>query len=210
MTVKRRVVDRLQRRYADLTALDLARELSELGWIRSRRGGEVVDGGGRPIPWMTYPFLAFIEPRLTRAFRVFEFGSGASTAWWAARASAVVSCEHDRVWHDRVRANLPPNVELLWRDLGDEYPAALRGRGSFDLIVIDGRMRNECAIESVSVLKPGGVVIWDNAEREEYRPGYEHLTDAGLRRLDFTGFGPVNDYRWTTAVFYGDENCLGI
>jgi hypothetical protein len=86
----------------------------------------------------------------------------------------------------------------------------LKYRNEFDIVVIDGRDRVSCARNSLGALKPDGVIVWDNADREEYRPGYQFLESNGFRRLDFAGLGPLNAYQSTTAVFYRDSNCLGI
>jgi len=86
--------------------------LAAIGWPRSTRLGEPVDAQGMPIPWMTYPAVAFLEPRLRSSFRVFEYGSGNSTFWWAARVGYVESCEHDSDWVSRLQERLPDNVRL--------------------------------------------------------------------------------------------------
>ena len=41
--------------------------------------------------------------------------------------------------------------------------------GSFDLVVVDGRARNACFHRAVSRLAPGGVLVFDNVDRERYR-----------------------------------------
>ncbi len=81
--------------------------LFDKGWFQSFRAKASVDRSGRPIPWMTYAFLDFLEPRLRGDFDVFEFGSGNSTHWWAARVRAVSSCEHDAEWFARVSEGVP-------------------------------------------------------------------------------------------------------
>lgn len=48
---------------------------------------------------------------------------------------------------------------------------------SFDFILIDGRARVECALNSISKLKPNGMMILDNSERKRYRPVHEILKD---------------------------------
>jgi hypothetical protein len=67
------------------------------------------------IPWIVYPALAFLERRPLAGARVFEYGSGGSTLYWARRgATQIVSVEHDRVWHAamRPRAASWPAVDL--------------------------------------------------------------------------------------------------
>ena len=108
----------------------------------------------------------------------------------------------------------PPSGTLLLRGAkggstayGEEignYP------GQFDVLVIDGRDRVNCARHGLAALRPGGVVIWDNSDRQEYLEGYRLLAAAGFRRLDFWGPGPLATRRWCTSIFYREGNCLGI
>jgi hypothetical protein len=80
----------------------------------------------------------------------------------------------------------------------------------FDIIVIDGRDRVNCAKNSLGALKEDGVIIWDNSERSKYAEGYAFLKDNGFKRIEFTGIGPVNSFAWSTTVFYRNKNCLAI
>lgn len=54
----------------------------------------------------------------------------------------------------------------------DQYPDA-----SFDFIIVDGRARVECAQHAIPKLKPGGMLILDNAERVRYRAIHEQLKE---------------------------------
>ena len=83
-------------------------------------------------------------------------------------------------------------------------------RRKFDIIVVDGRRRNECAIQSLSSLSGVGVFVWDNSERVRYAEGQQALIAHGFRRIDFAGRGPQLTRRWQTSIFYRDGNCLGI
>ena len=186
--------------------------LQTTGWLGSISERSSRDIRGEPIPWMTYPSLCFLEPRVRTEMSVFEFGSGSSTLWWARRTRRVVSCEHDQAWFERTRALVPVNVEISHVELeGDRYSREiLKYRDAFDIVVIDGRDRVNCARNTVPALKVDGVVLWDNSDRDEYRAGYEFLEQHGFRRIDFTGMGPINIYQWSTSVFYRDRNCLGL
>lgn len=144
---------------------------------------------------------------------VFEFGSGHSTLWWAARAKSVSAIEDDQRWFDLVSSTVPENVDLrLAADSATYQRAAADSGRRFDVIVVDGTDRNECALASVSALTENGVVIWDNADwRHIYGPGISRLEKQGFRELPFYGPGPINGDGWTTSVFYRPgSNCLGI
>jgi len=116
--------------------------LKDSGWLRSFDQGEPVDADGRPVPWLVYPVLDFLAPRLRADMSVFEYGSGNSTLWWAARVREVVSCEHDREWYERIRARAPANVTLhhVPLEYGGDYCRRVAGfSGAFDIVVVDGR-----------------------------------------------------------------------
>jgi hypothetical protein len=51
-----------------------------------------------------------------------------------------------------------------------KYPDA-----HFDFILIDGRARVACSIQAIPKLKPGGIFVLDNSEREKYAPVHQLL-----------------------------------
>jgi FkbM family methyltransferase len=187
--------------------------LQRSGWVDSHASRRPVDADGHPLPWYTYAAIAFLEPRVTSELDVFEFGSGFSTLWWAARAGTVSSVEHNPEWAAIMADRVPDNVTyrtVTLRANGDYCRAAAASGKRYDVIVIDGRDRVNCARQTLGALKEGGVVIWDNSDRDKYAAGYQHLVDNGFKRLDFHGMGPVMARGWETAIFYRDGNCLGI
>lgn len=187
--------------------------LAERGWFRSFRRMDSTDQRGNPVPWLSYAMIDLLEERVRSDMTVLEYGSGNSTVWWAKRVRRVVSVEHHPGWYENVSARLPPNASLIFAavDEGDDYEASpLKGSELFDVVVIDGRKRVECARRAVSALKPDGVIIWDDMKREEYRAGREFLTEKGFRHLIFSGMGPGGIVDHGTCVFYRSSNCLGI
>jgi hypothetical protein len=199
----------------ELSMLDMLDQgyLAEIGWVRSRREQRCIDRSGAPLPWCTYPFIQFIEPRLTKALRVFEFGSGYSTLFYGARTKEVHAVEHDAEWVDILRPQLPENVHLehLALELDGAYcRQAQQAGGLFDVIVVDGRDRVNCLKQSVSMLSEGGVMVLDNAQREKYHPGIGLMLEAGFRQLDFHGISPLKAESNITTLFYRPGNVLGI
>ena len=187
--------------------------LKEDGWFRSFREKASIDADGNPLPWITYPAIDFLARRIRPEMTVFEYGSGGSTRWWASRVSRVVSCEHDAAWYQKVRRNLPENAELhhVPLDYGGDYcQKILAYESAFDLVVVDGRDRINCAVNALTALKPDGVVIWDNSERSRYAPGFKALEERGFKKLEFTGMCPMSTNKTETGIFYRPDNCLGI
>lgn len=69
----------------------------------------------------------------------------------------------------------------------------------FDVIVIDGIERFACAQEAVKNLKQDGFIILDNSDWHEKTS--EFLRAHDLIEIDMSGFGPINNYTWTTSLF---------
>ncbi len=145
--------------------------------------------------------------------RVFEYGSGNSTLFFAARTSQVTSVEHDPRWIRELRRILPTNADLIERSIDEEgaYCRAIHQlEGDFDLVLVDGRDRVNCLREALTRVGTSGVIVLDDSERERYAPCLEMATEAGFRRLDFPGLRPTGVRDGTTTLFYRPGNCLGI
>jgi hypothetical protein len=211
--VKSKIISLIGR--TDLFALYALRRsgyLAEMGWFQSFKTGRSVDRDGKPIPWITYPALAFLAARLTKDMSVFEYGAGNSTLWLAARVKDVVCCEHDAHWYSQIRALLPPNARIELCALDEGYAEFVTRQGRlFDMVLVDGRARNKALAAAVTCLTPGGFIVLDNAERAEYIEGIEHVLSKGFRTLPFDGAGPIVTFLSRTTIFYRTgSNCLGI
>lgn len=185
--------------------------------------------GGLPfhegIPWVTYDALRRLESMVTPTMRVFEFGAGGSTVFFAKRAAEVVSVEHDAGWQQLVKDELADrsNVEYILaepepRTPGDAPDALSRNYpehhfttyahsidrfddGSFDLVLVDGRARVASARQSYAKVRPGGRLVLDNSERPDYGPVFTDLAGLGWDRRDHFGIGPYENLLWQTTVF---------
>lgn len=186
--------------------------LYEVGWFRSLEEKKPVDKDGNPIPWFTYPAIEFINSRLSKKLKVFEFGSGNSSLYLSLRVSFVYSVEHDKNWFNTlsiVDDNL--KLKLTSPDSPEIYTKPLEELDSkFDIIIIDGLYRNECIKKSIEYLSEKGIIILDDSEREEYKDGINHLISKNFNRLDFWGLAPIVFLKKCTSIFYYDTNCLGI
>ncbi len=187
--------------------------LFEDGWYKSFKTKQSVDRNGNPIPWNTYSFIRFVEPRLKNNFNVFEYGCGNSTLWYAKRVKSIKAVEHDKSWFDFVSGKLPPNAEVIFRELkedGDYAKEILNSSSYYHIVIIDGRDRNSCVKHGITKLTKDGIVIYDNTQVAEYAPSIELLINNGFKRLDFIGNLPIVVNRNTTTIFYRENNCLGI
>lgn len=154
------------------------------------------DKTGKPDePWLTRDAILFLEELLDGTQRVLEYGSGGSTLWYGRRAKRVESIEHDNTWASTVsRAILEGNhfnVCLYHIPNTDDYETYSRfGRelakrdGPFDLVVVDGRGRVKCVKASAELVKPGGYLVLDNAERPNYAEAHRFLSGWFSRRTE--------------------------
>lgn len=145
---------------------------------------------------------------------MFEYGSGYSTRFYAGLVNHITSVENNKGWFDIVSKQRLPNMELLYYSLDEDAQGYIKVplplQQSYDVIVVDGRYRNECLQIAKDCLKEGGVVVLDDSQRDRYKVGIEMMTNAGFRRLDFSGLKPVGLQIHQSTVFYRDNNCLGL
>lgn len=166
-----------------------------------------LDKEGKPLPWYTYPAIEYLMQFDYRDKKVFEYGCGYSSLFWAERAKNVVSIEDNPKWFEKWQQEFQvSNLSIYWRDEGEIYENAIfEDDVLYEVIVVDGKRRAECAAAAVKKLAPGGVIILDDSDRintsEEYVQAVEALKAANLIQVDFYGFCPMNNYTKTTSLF---------
>jgi hypothetical protein len=187
--------------------------LDDYGWIKSFNKKQSIDRNGSPIPWITYPAINFLNSRLNNELNLLEFGSGNSTLWFSKRVKRVFSVEHNKAWFEKVKEQIPKNVSLFYSELdydGEYSKQPIESDLKFNIILIDGRDRNNCVFNSIDKLTEDGIYIFDNSQRERYLKSQQFLKEKGFKRIDFKGMCPGEASLQTTTVFYKNNNCLGI
>jgi len=173
----------------------------EFGQYRTIQRHECVDKDGQAIPWFTYPAIEYIKQLSFKDKTVFEYGSGYSTVFWAGRCRKLVSVEDDPEWHHRIGEWLPDSVEYILAKTKEEYVNAIgKYPAGFDVIVIDGKYRHECAAKARLCLRSDGFIIVDNAER--YGKISQFLRDSDLIEVDMSGFIPMCGHTTTTSFYF--------
>jgi len=189
--------------------------LKEEGWFRSFSSRSSVNAAGEPVPWINYSMMHFLASRIGSDMSVLEYGGGNSTLFWARRAHAVVTVEHDRKWAEYISQKFAafPNIRLLVAADGPEYESAPIALGErFDLAVVDGIRRFECAEKTLSMLAEtggrSGVILLDDSHLEAHRPIFGLLESRGFKTLRISGAKPIqNDFSEAT-IFYRPGNVL--
>lgn len=173
-----------------------------LGQWRSVKERMAVDANGTPIPWYTYPAIEYLTSFDFKDCNVFEFGAGNSSLYWAGRARSVCSVEDNQEWFEVVSHRKQDNQIVLHRADETGYVGSLPEQGKlFEIIVIDGNWRKGCVVEAISCLKDGGMIVLDNSDRMIEKECGRLLREQGFIQMDFSGFGPINGYCWSTSIF---------
>lgn len=149
---------------------------------------------GMEVPWFTYPAIEYLNQFDYSALHVFEYGSGDSTLFWNNRAKKVLSVEHRAVYVEKLK-----EFKVIHATKKKEYVESLNEE--FDIIIIDGKNRLECAKQAAKFIKKdSGLIILDNSERY---PAVCNLLkeQTNFIQVDFHGMGPSKSESWTTSLF---------
>jgi hypothetical protein len=198
-----------------------------LMWLRSLASFyDLADFIKLDLPWWSFKATTEVEAFILArsSCRVFEWGSGASTIWLARRSKSVVSIEHDSSWFEMLRPQIPANVELFLRcgtptEDGNRYTFQSRKKGwknldftlyassivgfknKYDVIVIDGRVRNACMSAALRHINEGGIIILDNSQRYRYKSAFWEANSMGFTHTTYTGLTPGSPFPTSTTIF---------
>lgn len=188
-------------------------------YIRDRIGTIIYERTHPDHPWLTRTANSILESWLRPEDIGVEFGSGRSTLWFTRRVRFLTSVEHDKEWYDRVQAQLRAgdidNVDyrLIAQDedeeRGNDSPyvkvADDFADASLDFVLIDGIYRDACANAFLRCLKPGAILIIDNANwflpSATMSPGSRSHDDGPSTPLWMRFLENVSGWRymWTTC-----------
>lgn len=188
--------------------------LKNNGWFLSYLKISPVNLKGEPIPWITYPAINFLEKRLKNLTvnNVFEYGSGNSSLWWTKFSSNTFSVEHDQSWFKTVNQTKTQNLNIYLEELNSEEYINKSNllNTKFEIIVVDGRRRVECAKRSINALTDNGILILDNSNREEYKEIFDFYKSKNFKHIEFIGMTPMGVEESETTIFYRANNLLNL
>ena len=154
-------------------------------------------------PWLTKSANSFLTSWLRENYEGLEFGSGRSTIWFAERINHLTSVEHNREWYQWVNQQIEDrqisNVNYFLIEEQDsqdreyietsKYVAVARQfeNDSLDFALVDGILRGPCALMVTKKIKPGGILVVDNANW--FLPCVSHSPGSRIN-----GMGPADSY----------------
>jgi hypothetical protein len=166
-----------------------------------------VDAAGEPIPWYTYPAIEYMKQFNFHNKVVFEYGCGSSTLFWGKQAGETFSVEHDPNWANQIRPLLREHQTLLLCETEEDYINSVHAiPKKIDILIVDGQWRRACAQEGIAKLNKEGIVVLDNTDW--FHDVADWLRSEGFFQIDFSGFGPINNYCWTTSIFIPWDSTL--
>lgn len=218
-------------RLPSLSMLAARDQWKHLGaWFRSRQANYLLD---HAIPWITYDAAAYLRANVRRGSRVFEYGSGSSTLFWASCDADCTAVEHDADWYGFVKQRIGANSRIDLRLIAADDPPVAQSTNdladpaaylsdwvnlagstfrnyvtqidpfpdkSFDIILIDGQARPSCILHSYRKVKPGGMLILDNADVPRYlEQAHKYLTE--FECLSFPGIAPIEGVLSQTNIY---------
>ena len=184
--------------------------LNTTGLARSFRENRPVDQFGSPLPWLNYSLIRLLDERLHDGLRVFEYGSGYSTLYFAARTKSVISVEHVSEWVQELLPFLPTNAQVTAVAPGADYIQAPSTHPPFDVVLVDGLDRVDCVHAALPALTPAGVIILDDTHRTEYQTLLAQLRQKGYKTLTLYGPKPTSIIEAQTTIIYRSDNVLGL
>ncbi len=163
-------------------ALNSASEALDCATSLATTTARLLSGYRPEVPWITMPAFRFLRRHLPANARVFEWSSGMSTLWFEKHCAEVISVEDDEKWFRMISKRL--HKARLSHKTGTEYVQAITEfqDGSFDLISVDGSHRLACFEIAHRYLKPGGILLVDNTDKDRQTRGDMWHLDAQIER----------------------------
>lgn len=145
------------------------------------------------VPWLTKPAIEILNSWLLKEDVGFEWGSGRSTLWFARRVRHLTSVESSEYWFKKLSHEIEElkldNITYLYKPdvesgMNSNYVRVVHefAASSLDFALVDGTLRDFCALAVLPLLKPGGILIIDNADWF-----FPHETDSPNIRTESQG-----------------------
>lgn len=149
-------------------------------------------------PLMKPVEIELINRYLSPDVNMLEYGSGSSTCYYASRVKTLTSIEYNKSWYFKVKDDLEnrghSNAELILIPCPQEKPGTYKTYSKYiewpltqtqtwDVVLIDGRCRAECAKSVLMNITKDSVVLvhdWgplNNPDLGPKRPRYNSILE---------------------------------
>ena len=166
--------------------------------------------------YLTHPHYTLFTPDTTRyldthlkpGMKVFEWGAGRSTVFFAKHSVELITIEDNAKWHQKVSQKLSMQgferfeMKLITNEQEYIHAIDIYPDNYFDVVAVDGRERSECLRVALSKVKPQGLLILDDSQRERYLPVIEELTVRAWKVTHYS-YGFNRTSVWTKPVAAG-------
>lgn len=187
--------------------------LQNIGWFDSVRLKNNIDKDGNAIPWITYGAYFYLESskEKLKQLNMFEYGMGSSTIYFSKLTNQIVSVDNNKEWFEKTKKLGIDNATLLFKENEKEYASSINDQNQkFDIVLVDGIVRNACVKMAINCLTDQGVIILDNSNRADYQVSFELLKANNFKSISFKGLAVAYYWNSKTTIFYKENNCLGI
>lgn len=144
-------------------------------WWQSSSSDEI-----KPIPFLAPQVIQYLENLIQPDWRILEHGSGGSTLWFAERCKEVIAVENNAKWRNKILEKGIAGISVV--------PFLPINVFNFNLLLIDGEPLEDRAnylLHAYDLVKPGGVVVLDNANRPQYAKEREWLQNNCEKFITF-------------------------
>jgi predicted O-methyltransferase YrrM len=163
-------------------------------------GGRIFDYDTNLIfPWYTKGFIEKLTEWDISDWKVFEYGAGDSTKWWAKKTRQVYSVDSNEQWAEKSGATyISSKKEFI------NHPLNFIDDEKFDCIIIDGDpadWRDDCTEVALKCIKDGGIIIIDNYNQASINLEVWKKTDELLKNKEKHVFQQDGHRDWKTAYW---------
>ena len=156
----------------------------------------------RPLPFLVWDAIDFLEKLVGEGSRVLEVGSGNSTLWFLERGARVTSIEHSSDWagyvRDHVQEHLGEQASKRLTYCTVQGADAIRQiesapDASYDIVLVDSMnaftYRKDALVAARSKVAEGGWMVLDNSDHPNNWAAVDLMQDR--ERVRFSGYAPM-------------------
>ena len=174
----------------------------------------------RGLPWMSWKAIDFLQDYITPGLRVFEWGGGGSTIFFADGGCHVTTVESSEFWKEVIQKRCQARrsagsvvIRYVPAETRDpkaimEYVQSIHDGAPWDVVVADGLeeayvSRVDCLRQIKGAVRKGGIVILDDSYRSRYQE--VPIILQGWERRVFRGLGTSRLGVTQTDIYFASE-----